>query len=144
LVRLLAKVARAVERQCQQTGSLYRKDLPVIAVAALFEEHCRFDSGFQSKVYENIYELGTIRMNFLIKEVLKIDLSRWLEAIAAPYNQISSGNLRVYLSPSPEIDILAVFHIIFQSLRVRHVFSINNEISNNFSRKSHLSSSRKR
>jgi hypothetical protein len=143
LVRLLAKVARAVDRQCQQTGTLYRRDLPVIAVAALFEEHCRFESGFQSKVYENIYELGTIRMNFLIKEVLKIDLSRWLEAIAAPYNQISPGDLRVYLSPSPEIDILAVFHIIFQSLRVRHVFSINNEISN-FSRKSQLSSSRKR
>ena len=60
----------------------------------------------------------------------------------APFNQVSSGNLRVYLSPSPEIDILAVFHIIFQSLRVRHVFSVNIEISNNFSRKSQQLSSR--
>jgi hypothetical protein len=116
----------------------------VIAVAALFDEHCRFGSGFQGKVYENIYKLGIGRMNFLIREILKIDLSPWLEVIVASYNQVSPGNLRVYLSPSPEIDIFSVFHIIFQSLRVRHVLSINNEISNNFSRKSQRSCLRKR
>ena len=115
----------------------------MIAVAALFEEHCRFSSDFQSKAYENISKLGTIRMNFLIKDLLNTDLSHWLDAITAPFNQVPSGNLRVYLSPSPDIDILAVFHIIFQSLRIRHVFSINIEISNNFSRKSQQSSSRK-
>lgn len=141
MVKLLAKVARAVDRLCQQTGTSYRKDLPVIAVAALFEEHCRFSSDFQGKAYENIFKLGTIRMNFLIKELLNADLSHWLEAIAAPYHQIPPGNLRAYLSPSPEIDIIAVFHIIFQSLRIRHVLSINIKTSNNFSRKSQQPSS---
>jgi hypothetical protein len=148
LVALLTSVARAVDFQCLHSGTPYRKDLPVIAVTALFEEHCRFGLSFQDKIYGNMAEMGKRRMESLIKLILNAvedDFPCWSEAIAAPYSHIPPGHLRVYLSPSPEIDIFAVFHMIFQSLRIRHVLPRAwSEIANNFSLRSQRPSSRKR
>lgn len=127
MVELFTNIARAVDRRCQR-GNIYRKDLPVIAVAALFEEHCRFGLDFQSGVYENMLNMTRPCRNFLIKRVLNAvedDFHRWSQAISASYDDIPPGDLRVYLSQSPKIDIFAVFHIIFQSLRIRHVCSIH-------------------
>ena len=95
-------------------------------VAALFEEHCRFGTRFQSEIYENMFNMTRPCMKFLIKQILNAvedDFPHWSQAIATSYSHIPPGRLRVYLSPSPKIDILAVFHIIFQSLRLRHVYS---------------------
>ena len=117
-------IARVVDAQCQKGGTQYRKDLPEIAVTALFEEHCRFGVSFQNDIYKNISSMGRRCRIFLIKQILDTmenEFPRWSRAIAAPYSHIPPGCLRVYLSSSPKIDIFALFHIIFQSLRVRHV-----------------------
>ena len=117
-------IARVVDAQCQKGGTQYRKDLPLIAVAALFEEHCRFGWSFQNDVYKNISGMRRRCRKFLINQILNTvenEFPRWSQIIAAPYSHIPPGCLRVYLSPSPKIDVFAIFHIIFQSLRVRHV-----------------------
>ena len=56
-------------------------------------------------------------------EVLDQGFDRWAIRICIPYRNIDEGKLNVYLCKEKKPHLISVFHMIYQSMRLYHVFT---------------------
>src|SRR5271169_4689151 len=97
-IYLLLRVARFVHDKCVKHPYQYRKDLPIIAVAELCQQHCL--AGHEHDAYENIISLKREDRHFLIDkliEVLDRGFDSWATRICSAYKNVDDGKLNVYL-----------------------------------------------
>ena len=125
-VWLLVRVACIVDDKSRESPGKYRPDLPVIAVAEVFQQYCMAGNTYSK--YKDILRLKKEDRHFLFREVmeaLKQVFELWATRICAPYENVRGGNLSVYLSERKSPDLLSPFHLVYQSIRLHHVFSLS-------------------
>jgi len=122
-VAFLVRVAGIVHNKYRKHPDRYHQDLPLIAVAELCQQHCL--AGNKYTKYEFIFNLKQDDRHFLVRkfmEVLNEGFDRWATRICAPYENVDDGNLNVYLSERKKPHLVSLFHIVYQSTRLHHVF----------------------
>ena len=117
-------IAKEVDRMVQSSPDTYRSDLPVIAVAAIFEEHCRRLS--QPMQYENCKKVNEGNRAFFFEEMKQIifhpaNFSRWLMVITTRYQNVTPGELNVSVPPHGYPNIYSPIHLIVDSLASAYV-----------------------
>ncbi len=109
--------------KCIEHPDLHRKDLSIIAVAELCPQHCL--AGNKYDTYENIFRLKSEDRRFLMKKFMQIldqGFDHWVTRICISYNKIEEGELNVYLCEGKKPHLISLFHMVYQSTRVRQVF----------------------
>jgi hypothetical protein len=115
-----------VKDKVDQSPARYRKDLPVIAAASIFQEYL----SNQSESYVLVYKISNLLpidwTDFFIEEVKKTieeNFDAWAKVIAEPYSDIPDGQLRPFYAPAsadgPDNfpNIFSPFHLCWQSIQ---------------------------
>jgi hypothetical protein len=117
------RVARVVHDKCIKHPDRYRKDLPIIAVAELCQQHCL--AGNKHETYENIVSLKREDRHFFIDkfiEALDQEFDGWATRICSAYKNVDDCKLNVYLWEAKKPHLVSMFHLVYQSIRLHQVF----------------------
>jgi|SRR5947207_12150662 len=119
LFNFMRFIATEVDQTIRSSPPTYRSDLAVIAVAAVFEEHCRRLS--RPMQYENCKKVNEGNRKFFFEEMKQTifhptNLHRWLKMITARYQNVAPVELNVYGSPQRCPNMYSPIHLIVDSL----------------------------
>jgi hypothetical protein len=124
-VYLLLRVALFVHDKCVKHPYQYRKDLPIIAVAELCQQHCF--PGYEYDAYENhIINLVRDDRHFLMNkltEVIDRGFDSWATRICSAYKNVDDAKLNVYLWKGKMPSFVSFFRLVYQSTRLHQVFA---------------------
>lgn len=112
-------IAKEVDQMIRSSPNVYRSDLVVIAVAAVFEEHCRRLS--RPMQYENCKKIKEGNRAFFFEEMKQTifhsaNFHRWSKTIIARYQNVMPGELNVSISTHGYPNIYSPIHLIIDSL----------------------------
>lgn len=95
----------------------YRSDMGILAVAAMFEEHCGSNANFLR--YANCSKLAQRKKDFLVGEMVKtvftpVNLNRWCNRLLAFH--LPEPPASVFTSQQYDADIVSPVHLIVDAL----------------------------